>query len=794
MPRIHHSLLATSALVALSSAAFADTFNTTSSSPVLVSTTSGADFFGSSANFSVSTGPAIEISRTGTSVISITTGGIISSSAATGTIVTRANSGLTAVTINNSGTIINTSAAGEAISSTATNAGGSAIDLTVRNAGTITGAINTAGGVDTIINTNGTINGNLSLGAGANVITINGGTVSGSITTAGGVDTLTMTSSSTVRGAVNLGDGDNVVSITDSSLNNDLTLGTGNDSMTVTNGTVSGSIAAGTGTDTLNISGTSFTTRGNITGLERLNVSATTLNIAHGITGVDTFRINSNSTVNVNNNMTLAAGSSILSSGTLRIGAGYTVSTATADFNRANLTFDVVSSSSTGYGKLVVGSAASGLGATSITLNLQNAGFIASGTVLAIVDGSATASAGSTLTNAATEGVHTFTLRRANTDQSLEVLVSRVSTSALVNSTAGDNIANVLDTLGTAVTGTLATVQKQISAQTTAAGVNTVVESLTPGIDGVGAASIGVTNATGGQISNRLASLRTGVATGDGMASRHLWLEGFGNMTEQEDRKGVKGYDANFSGATLGVDSDEFVEGMNTGVAFSYGQGNVDSNASHNASTDFTSYVGTLYGSRVMDSGVFVNGQVGLGMNQYETERTVIGVGKAKGETDGFQGTAKAEVGRDFAMDALTLTPIAGVQYTYLNLDGYTETGAGGANLVVDPDAMGAVDFTAGGKAAYNVALANGGTFRPNLRAGVTTRAGDTKLDTSSRFTGGGSSFKTPGIENDRTSFNAGAGLLLTTAEGVDLSADYDADIRSSLTGHTVKLKARWAF
>jgi outer membrane autotransporter protein len=302
-----------------------------------------------------------------------------------------------------------------------------------------------------------------------------------------------------------------------------------------------------------------------------------------------------------------------------------------------------------------------------------------------------------------------------------------------------------------------------------------------------------VTNATGGQVSNRLASLRQGVATGKDTATKHFWVEGFGTKNDQDDKKGVRGYESTGGGITFGVDTDTLVDGMNVGAAFSYGLTKVESNAVFKNDTDIDSYVLTGYASKNLSNDVFVNGMVGIGANSYDIERVIAGVGTAKASPDGWQGTVKAEVGRDFKAGGWKLTPLAGAQYTHLKVDSYTETGVGAAGLTVDPEKLNAFDLSLGGRAGYDFDVA-GGTLTPVLRAGVTTRAGDTALDSTSRFIGGGSAFATPGIKADRTSFNLGTGVTFANVGGTEMSADYDANLNDSATGHAVKLKVRIPF
>lgn len=748
---------------------------TSSTTPIQTSATAGGIQVGTIGSINVPGTPAIEISSTtgADNIISVSTGGIIKSGGATQTSATirSTNTANAAVIINNSGTIAGVSGTAKAIDLSGMTNGN-----TILNVGTISGSVTLGDGTN-LVSSTGTITGALTGGTGGDTLTLNGGTV---------------------NGAVNLSDGTNVVTINGGTIavttGAVYTGGSGADTMTVTNGVVSGTMDFGGGTDNLYISGTTpFTTKGAITQLENLGVSNTTLNLAHSLgADVATIGIASNATISSSVNQT--ASGVVTNNGTLNVNAG-TFTAGTWTFGTgSNLGLTIANSST-------VASIASGnavdLSNVSLTINVgANAGFIASGTQLRIVDGGTGAATLQGNLLASNTGVYRFSTVAGASNQDISLTIGRISTSSVVDSQAGKAIANALDTLGANASGTLYTVQGLIGAQSTAAGVNNVVASLAPAIDGAGAASIDVGVATGNQVSNRLASLRssTGMSTGDAMANSHMWLQGFGSHVDQDNKNGNYGYEANSGGASIGLDSDNWYNGYTTGVAFSYGRSTVDSKSTNNGSTDIDSYIGTVYGSRVLDQGMFVNGQVSLGYNNYDTDRTVLGIGQAKGSTHGWQASAKVEGGRDFAMDALTLTPMAGLQYSYLDIDSYTETGAGGASLHVKPKSMGALDASAGVNAAYAVPLADGGTFTPSAHAKYIYRMGDTQMATTSQFTGGGAAFNTQGVKADRSSVNLGASLLWATVAGTDLSLNYDADIRSNLTGHTGQLKARWAF
>lgn len=756
--------------------------------------------FTGTARWAVSTGPAVEISNTGQAVINVQTGAIVSSSAATGTIVTRGFNALTGVTINNSGSIINSNGS-NAISATATTAAGANVPVTINNTGSIIGGIFTGNGNDLVSNTNGVIIGTVDLNDGTNTISINGGALTGNVNTGNNNDTFSITNGGLVTGAVNLGNGNNIATINSGTLNGSILMGTsGGNTLTLTNGTVSGSINLGSGNgDVFNISGSQpFTTFGSVAGADTVNISASTVNIRHTFSDIAELNIETGSRVNVSQSLTMSNTGVLTNRGTLNLGAGTVLTAPTVNFaNGGRLIVGVTSSTS--FGQL--GVSGGGMTAASYTINLSGAGYIASGTTMTIVDANgASTLAANSLTNSGQQGVHSFLLGLVNGGTDVQLTIQRVSTSSLVGDVGGKNAADRLEVLGNDVTGELQAVQSAITNATTAGQVAALAESLTPGIDGLGAATLGVTQAASVQISNRLASLRTGdagqgVATGMGLTSNNVWLEGFGNQQTQDDRSSGPGYEATGYGATFGLDSDDLLEGANIGVAFSYGKSSVDGKGGNRSEADVTNYLASLYGSTIYESGIFINSQLTGGWNEYDLTRTIgAGVGKATASTNGWQASAKGEVGVDLPVGNLTITPVVGVQATYLHVDGYTEKGGGNAGLTVKTEAMTTVDGSAGVRAAYTVALADGSTIRPMIRASVVNRSGDKALNTTSQLRGGGAAFKTPGAEADSSAFVLGAGLLIATAGGTDFTADYDAEVRSSSINHVFKLKSRIPF
>jgi outer membrane autotransporter protein len=681
----------------------------------------------------------------------------------------------------------------------------------------VTGNIDLKGGTNTLTITGGTVSGTITGTGGSNTIVVSGGTLNSGIT-GGAVSDSVAISGGLVKGNIDLGAGNNVFSISGGTVSGTIS-GAGSNTYNISGGTISGTLG-GAGNDTVNIlggnaiSGTldgqggtnilnlnstaGYTTNGNIANFQTVNVQGGTATFVHGITGASAFSVAQGAVANINTNESVTnSGAGVTNvSGTLNVAGGKTYQSDNFNFDGGGVLGIAIDSSSSA-GKVQIGDASGSFKGGSLTISMgANAGYINSGTQYLLLDSAASGVDAMPSLTTVTQGLYTFQISTTGvSDQDISLTVLRAATASAASNGTTAAIGNVLDTVSSSTNTQLQQIQSLISQQTTTGGVNTVLEKLTPAADtGIALASVDVNVQTGNQVSTRLASLRQQggtMNTGDSMLNNHMWMNGFGNVSSQDDKDGVKGYDANTYGASAGIDTDTLVDGMTTGLAFSYGRSTVDSNAASGASTDIDNYQITGYGSRVFDGGYFINGQAAVGLAKYGEERNT-GIGTASADYDGIQYSAKLEGGKDFTCDWWTFTPLASAQYSFVDLDKYTESGAGA--LTVDSKNFNVLDLGLGAQVAYNMPLVDGSTLRPVARAKYIYRAGDNTLETNSRFVAGGAAFTTQGVEASRSSADLGAGLTWSTVDGVDLSLDYDADLRSDFVGHTGQIKARWAF
>jgi outer membrane autotransporter protein len=263
------------------------------------------------------------------------------------------------------------------------------------------------------------------------------------------------------------------------------------------------------------------------------------------------------------------------------------------------------------------------------------------------------------------------------------------------------------------------------------------------------------------------------------------WVKGFGYFGSQGAENAFVGYTAGIYGTMIGYDAPIGV-GTRAGLGFGYARSNIDGKT-FVANTDANTYQATAYISHE-DGPWFVQGDASFGWNDYSGTRNV--------SFSGFNGTADANysgqsytgfvtTGYHFFTQGFTLTPLASLQYTHLNLDSYTETGGGGGiDLNVNSQNYNFLESGLGAKVARPFAYGNG-TFVPEMHFKWLYEIANPTVKNTATFAvaGGSPSFTTPGFREGDNTFNLGAGLTFLscgcTAGTWSLEAVYDHYWRS---------------
>ena len=496
----------------------------------------------------------------------------------------------------------------------------------------------------------------------------------------------------------------------------------------------------------------------------------------------------------------LAADTNTLGINTLNAGTTYGIGAA----QTLSSTYD-----GTNYGKVAAGGHATTTTMTAVNLTIAPTVYIPT-TTFTIVGGSAGGSvavlANSMLTvngitdtgfQTLTEGLMTYT-QAVDTDN-LKITATRATAASIGSAGNNSAVGAALDAITTTGVTAVDVLQGTLASQTTAAGVNNVLSTATPTVDGGAQMSaLEVTSQLQDITGTRMAALRnddstTGVAAGVTANGVSMWLQGYGQGGTQDTRDAIAGYTAKTWGGAVGVDMTNMVNDGVIGFALNYGKSTIDSKNLNTTTTDVNNYGLTLYSTLGLGQQMFVDSQLGYAYNKVGSDRHNVGFAgvTASGRTNSDQYNAKVALGRDYAVDNGTiLTPDVSAAYTYLNTKGYTETGSG-ANLSVGSSSQSVLNLGIGVKAAWKLKNADGSMMKPTLNVGYAYDAIGDRIDTTSTFVGSpGSAFVTAGPRPERNQFNAGAGFTYMTTANWDMSANYNYQYKTSYQSHTGTVRA----
>ena len=345
---------------------------------------------------------------------------------------------------------------------------------------------------------------------------------------------------------------------------------------------------------------------------------------------------------------------------------------------------------------------------------------------------------------------------------------------------------------GGASTPDMDAVLVQITSLGSAQEVSNAVESTLPSISGGVAQMTNIaTSAITGVVASRQ-DLSRGLSSGDEMmVNRNFWLKPFGNWVEQDDRQGVTGYDIENWGIAAGADAD-ISSTWNLGVAFSYIDSEVESNlaaGNHNVAVD--SYLGKVYATAMLDSKTALNIQAGLGMANYDSHRSIFNGSVANADYNSLLVQASAELERSYKVTKdFLLTPYVKVDYSYVDVESYQETGAGALNLNVNDDSNNILTIGAGSKAQYNATE----KLILSVDAGAGYDVFAEKSQLTSSFAGGGASFTTAGMKPDEVVYNAGFGAKYSVNKESEITARYAFNGREDYTYQSVSVNVSVLF
>lgn len=273
-----------------------------------------------------------------------------------------------------------------------------------------------------------------------------------------------------------------------------------------------------------------------------------------------------------------------------------------------------------------------------------------------------------------------------------------------------------------------------------------------------------------------------------------LWTKAFGSRGDQELNDGFAGYDTRTVGASVGADTllpGDWI----AGGAISYASTDVDMGDHRSGDhTDISSYQVTGYGSRSFDSW-YIETMAAYARHNYDSSRSTGVAGIANAQYSADQWAARIGAGYPFEFNnGLTFTPIASIEGTHLNQNGYTESGAGALSLRVEEQTANRVRSALGARIDTTLALRSGATVKPSVHAFWRHDFRNDGVDTTATFTGGGATFVTAGQDITANTYNVGAAVTVQRSETFSLSVQLDGEWAADYQGASGQIVGQWRF
>ena len=362
------------------------------------------------------------------------------------------------------------------------------------------------------------------------------------------------------------------------------------------------------------------------------------------------------------------------------------------------------------------------------------------------------------------------------------------------------NQASALDNAVTALATGDATGLSAMQTALTTGITESNVEQMQPDAGAATGAAMAVTGGVNNVIAGRQANTKiafntlgkqSGVSTGDAANDAVVWAQVFTSDATQDKVGSIDGYDADNQGLVVGWESAG-KSGSKLGLSLSYSDTDVDGKSAAVSHTDTTATQVSVYGN----NGESIDWMVGYASADNDTKRTINFGGLNRTATGNYNSDIiMAKAGRSFASTeagGFTLTPKADLSWTHISNDGYTETGAGNLNLIVASSSNDVVTARAGAEFTQRIESNDAVTIpRVSIMAGYDLK--NDRAETTSTFTGGGSSFTTQGIDPEKASLSLGFGVDHVSDDST-ASFDFNADIKDGYSNNTASLTFKSKF
>jgi outer membrane autotransporter protein len=262
-----------------------------------------------------------------------------------------------------------------------------------------------------------------------------------------------------------------------------------------------------------------------------------------------------------------------------------------------------------------------------------------------------------------------------------------------------------------------------------------------------------------------------------------IWVRGNYSVGEKDRSAASPSFEADQWSLMGGIDY-RLSAGSVLGGSFAYGQSGIDFNPSGEGSLDTTSWAASLYGSVYAAKNFYFDAIANFANSDYDAERNITyvdGTGliaaDAHGTTDGLTISGGVSGGYDFLVGGFTISPTLGVFYIDATIDGFTESGAAGLNLIYDEQNFSSLTGNLGLRATY-AWNTSWGVLLPHVRVDYVREFEDDVDVFGVRFAADPNANSTPPIlvetdNPDRSYWRLATGLSAQFAQGFSGYIEY---------------------
>ena len=298
-------------------------------------------------------------------------------------------------------------------------------------------------------------------------------------------------------------------------------------------------------------------------------------------------------------------------------------------------------------------------------------------------------------------------------------------------------------------------------------------------------------------VNRRMNALHADDSAGRYGGSDSVWFSAYGSKGSRDVDGRIDGYDIKGMGFTVGTDG-LMTDNIRAGFAFGYSNQET-SGSLYDTEHEIETYQLTAYSLFYLD-GFFVNASAGMGMNSYDSTRTIgqslgyTGETRAEARYDGYFAAARVMAGKDFTFSSTRVQPVVGAEINRVVMDAYEEKGSP-ASLGYDKQTVDQLKLGLGANVYHDFNVSKGiltGSLSTMAWHDFNADQRDLKTYTTIDPSTGGTITTANGSAENR--FNIDAGLSYVASNNVVYALDLSHTIEDNFNDTSLQLKARFDF